>query len=814
MFRNLCTVFIRNLKKQKIYSLINIFGLAIGIAVCLTIAVFIYHELGYDAYNTKADRIYRVFVKTVMNGKSAPNAGTPSPLGPAMVRDFPEVETFTRIGHTGARVMTYHEKSFRENAIYWVDSSYFDVFTMTFLEGNSRTALVHPNTIVLTESAAKKYFGNESPVGKTLLSDDKGGYLVTGVVRDYPENSHFRCDMLGSIETYPMSHNKSWLELWFSTYIVLKPGADPVALQSKLEKAAFTYVGPQLEAVLGIRFDDFMKKGNLFGFFLQPLSSVYLQSGRTYEIDPNTQWAAVRTGDIAYVYIFGGVAGFILLIAIINFMNLTTARAERRAKEVGIRKTLGASRSGLVRQFMLESILMSGCAVVLALALLELFLPSFNALSGKQLSLNYLEHPSIIAMLVIFTIVLGVCAGMYPALVLSSFSPMRALNGHDGAQSRKSRLRNILVVLQFSISIALIISTIVIKNQLDFIQHKDLGFNKERLLIISEANNLEGRMNAFKNEALKDPHILSMTRSYRMFTTGVPGDGYLFNKKTGTDPLLFQFVKADENFLRTYQIPLASGRFFSREFPTDSMAVVVNQAALRAIGTRDVIGKELTQLGIAGKSKSYTIIGVMKDFHWESLHQSIRPLVVFLLPEKQSSKIITVRLQKDDVTGTIERLKKTWGNLTGGESFRYNFVDQDLARMYEAEEKTADIAIVVSLLAIFIACLGLFGLASFVTEQRVKEIGIRKVMGASVVEIALLLSGEFTKWVLIANAIAWPVAYYSMTAWLQNFAYRIDINVWIFIVSGVAALVIALATVSFQAVKAALANPIDSLRYE
>ncbi|HLP18508.1 MAG TPA: ABC transporter permease [Bacteroidota bacterium] len=813
MLRNHFTIFIRTLKKQKIYSLINIVGLAIGVAVCLTIFLFIQSELGYDSYNEKADRTYRIFVKSVINGTSIVNSKTAGPTGPALKRDFPEVETYARLGYYGALVFSNGPTRFREYHVYYTDSTYFDVFTMTFLEGNPKTALTRPNTIVLTETYAKKYFGNERALGRTLMVDDKTPYTVTGVMKDYPENSHFRCVALCSIVSNPIINKNIWLELWYSTYIVLKPGSDATAFEAKLEKAGAQYVAPQAEAVLGIHIQDFLKSGNSYGYFMQPLKSIYLQSARTYGIDRNTAWGDERSGDIAYVYIFGGVAAFILVIAIINFMNLATARSERRAKEVGIRKTLGSDRAGLIRQFMTESIFTSGLSVLLSLALLELFLPAFNNLAGRHLALNYIEHPLVIPALVVFAIILGALAGVYPAFVLSRFSPTRALSAHDGAHTRKSRLRNILVVVQFAISITLMICTIVIKQQLDYIQNKNLGFNKEHLLMIGSAYVLGNHLDAFKEEAMKNPQIVSISTSYRLFNSGVPGHAYFFNKKTGTNPLSMSYLEADENFIHTYQIAMKAGRFFSKSFATDSNAVVINEATLRDLGTTDVIGKQLTALSTYEGAKSYTIIGVVKDFHWESLHQGIRPLGIFLFSENRSGNVLNVRMQGSDVKGTIEFLKHTWEKFSA-EPFYSNLVDRDLQRMYDAERKIADIAIVVSLLAIFIACLGLFGLASFVTEQRVKEIGIRKVMGASVPEIVVLLSKEFTKRVLFANAIAWPVAFYCMNTWLQNFAYRISINVWIFIAAGLLALMIALATVSFQAIKAAIANPIQSLRYE
>ncbi len=814
MLKNYLLIALRNIKRDKLFSIINVVGLAVGITCFITLLAFILYEFSYDTFNRKADRIYRVYVHTDINNIESNNSKTAAPLGATLLREFPEVENYTRIGYFGAHKFRYKENIFKEWDVYTADSTYFEVFTLPILYGNPKTALVHPKSIVLTETMSKKYFGNQNPVGKSLIADDSNAFMVTGVMKDFPENSHFRCNFLVSMSTYTISQRNYWLDLWYTTYIVLKKGTDPSQIDNKMKKIVMDYVGPQGEAVLGVSLKDFFAKGNSYAFYLQPLKSIHLYSQRDYGIDLNTEWSSVDSSDIEYIYIFSAVAVFILLIAIINFMNLATARSEKRGKEVGIRKTLGSNRSRLVLQFITESVLMSFIAVLIAVFLLQIILPLFGKFVERGLSIEYFFNIYTIPALLIFILLIGTLAGSYPAFYLSSFQPSHILKSSSGKTGKKHLLRSALVILQFSISITLIIGTLIINDQLDFIRNKNLGFNKAHLLTIYNADALGTKLGAFKNELQKNPGITSITKSSVMFQTGIPGNGYLYNRNTGTDVISFQYLDVDYDFLKTYQIKLLSGRFFSKEFPSDTLAAVINEAAVKECSAKDPIGKTLKKIGLNGDDKTYTIIGVINNFNYESLHQKIRPLVLHLSKVKQPGSNLTVRVKSANLPGTIGYIKKVWNQVTNNERFGYDFLDKNLERLYVTEEKTGQITTVFSLLALFIACLGLFGLAAFITEQRTKEIGVRKVVGASVTDIVMLLSKEFTGWVVLANIIAWPVAYFVMNNWLRNFAYRINLNWTVFILAGAIALLIALATVSYQSIKAATVNPVKSLKYE
>jgi len=814
MLKNYFQIAVRNLKRDRVFSFINITGLAVGITCFITLSLYIIYEFSYDRYNKKVDQTYRVYVHSNINNIESNNSKTAAPLGAELSREFPEVINYTRIGYFGSHNFRYKDKEFKEWDIYGADSTYFEIFTLPFLYGNPKTALVHPNSIVLTEEMSKKYFGNENPVGKSFIVDDKGSYLITGVMKDFPKNSHFRCSFLLSMSTFPVSKSDYWLNLWYSTYLVLKKGTDPHAFDDKMKNVVLNKVGPQAEAILGVPIKDFFDKGNSYGFYLQPLAYIHLYSQHDYGIDLNTEWSNVDNSDIAYVYIFSAVALFILLIAIINFMNLATARSEKRSKEVGIRKTLGSSKTKLMVQFITESIFMSFLAVLVSVVMIETILPVFGRFIGKELKLDFFNNIYTVPLIILFILFVGILAGSYPAFYLSSFQPSQILKPNSGKRGKKHLLRNTLVIIQFSISITLIIGTLSIKNQLDYIQNKNLGFNKEHLVSINNADALTNQLEAFKNELLKNPNISSVTKSSVMFQSGVPGNGYLYNKQTGSDVISFQYLDVDYDFLKTYGIKLKAGRYFSKDFPSDTSAVLINEAGARECTSENPIGKTLKQIGINGEDKTYTIIGVIKDFNYESLHQMVRPLVLCLNNVRQPGSVLTVRVSSSNFKQTINYIEETWNKLTNNQRFSYNFVDQKLAQLYESEEKTGQITTVFSSLALFIACLGLFGLAAFITEQRTKEIGIRKVVGASIIEIVMILSKEFTKWVILANIIAWPVAYYIMNNWLKNFAYRVNLEWSVFVLSGAIALLIALTTVSFQTIKAAKANPVESLKYE
>ncbi len=809
---NYLKIAFRNILRNKTHSIINIAGLAVGIACCVIIMLYVGHELSYDRFYDNAECIYRVYVNSSINGQQSCNCKTAAPLGKTLVRNFPEVVTCTRIGFFGNHVIRYEDKIYRERRIYTADSNFFSVFSLPLIAGNPRSVLSRPNSIVMTQSIAYKYFGEENPVGKVVRADSGTPYMVTGVMKDFPENSSFRCDMLLSMSTYPDAENNSWLDMSYTTFVVLRRGTDPGAFQGKLKKIVDEEVGPQAETALGIPFREFMSRGNRWDLCLQPLASIYLFSQRDYGIDPNSEWGDRLRSDIGYVYMFTAVAVIILLLAIINFVNLTTARSESRLKEVGIKKTLGSDRAKLVGQFLTESTVIALLSVLISIALIESLLPFFNQLAGKNLRLEILSNAYSIPGLILFAVIVGMLAGSYPAFYLSSFGPAHLFKSTYEKRMTRRTLRSVLVVFQFTISIALIIGTLVIREQLRYVQNKDSGFKKDLLYAVINFGVPGTTLRVFEQEVLARPDVVSVTNSSIMFFPGIPGSGYLYNTRRASSTISSQYLDVDYAFLKTFSIPLLRGRFFSERFPSDTASVVINEAMVKECGAEDPVGRELLQIG--GEPKAYRIIGVVKDFHYQSLHERIKPLALFLSPVTQAASIVTVRIAPGNVRETTAYIDRTWKKVTGGEDIFASFVRQDLERLYKSDERAGTVAAVFSGLAIFIACLGLFGLASFVTEQRTKEIGIRKVLGASVAEIVALLSKEFVKWVLVANVVAWPAAYYIMNNWLKSFAYRADMSPWVFIAAGILALAVAILTVSSFTIKAATANPSDSLRYE
>jgi putative ABC transport system permease protein len=811
MIRNYFLIAVRNIIRDKVFSAINIVGLAVGITCFLALFLFVQDELTFDQRESAVDpgQIYRAYVKIAVNGTEETNSKTAQALGPTLQQNYPEVESYTRIGYFGPRAFKYNDKLFRSGSVYAVDSTFFNIFALQFIEGNPASALVEPNSMVLTETAAKRIFGNENPVGKLLPTESGQNFKVTALVKDFSRKSQFHCDYLESLSTYKV--NETWLDNSFTTYLVLQPGTDAAAFEKKLQQVVVNNIGPEIQKLLGVSIDQFFGKGAAYSLHLQPFSSIYLHSQRDYGISLNTEWRDMRSSDIAYTYMFSAIALFILILAVINFMNLSTAKSARRAREVGVRKTFGSARSLLIFQFIGEAILTSSIAMLLAVSLLTLVLPYFNNLLEKDLSLLIINQYWTAPILIGFSILVGVLAGSYPAFYLSSFVPAKVLKG-DSQASRKSMLRNGLVIFQFGISICLLIGTFVIKEQLNFIQNKNLGFNKEHLLSITNVNLLGDHLETFREELLNNANIVSATHTSHMFTTGIPGNGYLFNKKTGSDPTLCQFAVVDYDFLKTFQVDLKQGRFFSKDFPADVDAVVVNEAAVASFSTDDVIGKELVSLDARDKGHAYKIIGVIGDFNYESLHTKVRPLVFHLHRAEHPANILTVRLASGDMSNTIRYISDKWKQIAPSEAMNYNFLDATLARLYVAEQKTNVASLIFSSVAIFIACIGLFGLAAFVAEQRTKEIGIRKVLGATSRQVVLLLSREFAVWVLISNLIAWPVAWYVMKGWLEDFAFHTEMSLSYFLIAGTITFLIAAIAVGFHAVKAAQTNPAASMK--
>lgn len=804
---------IRNLVKGKLFTLINITGLAIGMTCFTVLALFVIDELNFDRFHEKSDYIYRVYTSMLINGEEETNSKMGAPMGPALLRDFPEVINFTRMGQFVDPIFRYKDKRFKEWSVFGVDPGFFDIFTLNMIKGDKATALDLPNSIVLTESMAQKYFGAEEPMGKTLTSENNDSYIVTAVIEDFSKNSHFGGDFLIPFANDPKIFKNDWLTLEYTTYILLQENADPQQVEQNLDSVVDTYITPEVEKLLGASIQQFYADGNRYDIRMQPLGSIYLRSKRDYGIDMNTEWGEFKSGDIAYVYLFSTVAIFILLIAVLNFINLSTARSEKRSKEVGIRKTIGAGRIDIIIQFMLESLMISAISALVSLVLSELLLPFFNQLTGKELSLQLFNHPSTLLIVLAGILLIGVLNGAYPAFFLSSFRPIQVLKAGSGRSNRKSILRSVLVVFQFSISITLLIGTLLIKNQVDFMSNKNLGFNKEQLITVYDADVDKKTQHAVKQEFLKNPHIKSATFSSEMFRNGIPANAYFFENSVKHAPILSQYVNVDYDFLNTYEIKLKKGRFFNKNFSADDRTIVINEAFVRNHALVDPIGKTMERIAEGKVLDKYRIIGIIKDFNYKSLHRNIRPLVLHL-SHRNINQILTLRLGHEDMSHTFSYMKDTWTQITGNEHFNYRFSDTNLEQLYENERKVQVTTGLFSCLAIFVACLGLYGNAVFITEQKTKEVGIRKALGASVMEISLQISKQFSKWVIIANLIAWPITYLLINHWLQDFAYRIEIKLNVFILAGLVSLFIALLTVSYQTIKISLSNPVDALKYE
>ena len=816
MFKNYLKIAFRNLSKNKLYSFINIAGLAIGMACAILIFKWVQNELGYDRFIKNADSVYRLNWEYRWNGNEGVGPTTPPPLAAKLVEEVPEVVAAVRVYAVAPMVVRYGDKFFNEDRIFGADSSFFDLFNFKLLEGNPATALSSPNSVILTESEAKKYFGEESPVGKIITIGDKhweinklydNVFRVTGIIQDPPKNSHVQFALLTSMTSYPSVSFFNWSWIWMQvvTYAKVKDNSSIPAIESKLKEIVAKYAPAAFHRV-GFSYDDLIKNGGKWNFVFQPLEDIYL--GSTQIGNP-----LGPIGNRSYVYAFSLIAVFILLIACINFMNLSTARSEKRAREVGVRKTLGSSRKSLFLQFMLESIVYSSLALPVALFFVELLITPFNNLTGKSMDINLLAPSCQIPLLVLLTLFVGFVSGSYPGLYLSSFLPVHMLKAGTRTASGGKFFRNILTVLQFAISIGLIVCTFLVHKQMDFIKNADLGFDKENIVVVSNVNNpLGSQLEAFKEKVKTYSRVIDASVS-----TGIPpnfgfGDYYKIPGR-GNEQLMLVSYTTDEDFLKTMGVRLKEGRGFLKDHPTDAESVIMNETAVKQFGINDPIGKTINY----PSKGDYTIIGVMKDFNFMDLHSPILPFALFDSRSNSyqiPSSFVIVRLKGNDLAADISLLESTWRSFTNKTPFEYSFLDQNLAQQYTSERNLARTFLIFSFLAIFIACLGLLGLSAFVTEQRTKEIGIRKVLGASIPEIVALLSRESAKWVLIANVIAWPAAYYTMDRWLQNFAYKTSDGVWIFVISGGAALLIALLTVSFHAIKAAMANPVESLRYE
>ena len=808
MFKNYLKTTFRSLLKSKFYTLINITGLAAGLATCLLIFLYVTDELSYDKYNVNADRIYRVNNEVKFGGNHFDMAIAPAMQGPAMVREFPQVEQYTRLRWHASFLIKKGNENIQEERVGYADSTLFDVFTLPVIAGNPKTALTEPHSIVITEKIAKKYFNTtDNVVGKTLIINDTSNYKVTAVIKDIPAQSHFNFDIFLPMREDAASRDDNWLSENWNTYVLLKKNADVKQVEAQLNPMMERHTGPILKSVINQSMDEFKKNGSFIRASLTPLTDIHLHSNKIAEIGAN--------GNAQFVYIFSAIALLILLIACVNFMNLSTARSSNRAKEVGVRKVLGSLKKNLIQQFLTESLVISFIALIFAILIASLLLPYFNQLAGKAIHVSGLIQPSMLLSLIGLMLIVGLLAGSYPAFFLSSFKPIEVLKGKLAGGFKRSWLRDSLVVFQFVISIILIFGTVVIYNQLNYIHNKDIGFDRNQVLVIQHTDALREQATVFKNELLQVSGVKDATMS-----------GYLpvnFNRSNDvffTSPALdqssaisMQNWTVDEAYIPTLDINILQGRDFSKEFRTDSTAIILNEAAAKFLGNKDLLNKKLYEVkDIQTKALTeYHIIGIIKNFNFSSLRDVITPLA---LKFGQNNGDISVRISSSNITAVADQIKNKWKSMAPAQPFDYSFMDEDFSKLYTTEQRTGQIFITFAVLAILIACLGLFGLVTYAAEQKIKEIGIRKVLGANIVTIVLIMLKDFMKLVLIASLIGFPIAWWAMSKWLQDFAYRTNIAWWIFLLAAIITVFIALFTISFQSIKAAIANPVKSLRTE
>ncbi len=810
MIKSYLTIAIRNLKKYKAYSFINIIGLAIGLACSILIMLYVVDELSYDQFHEKKDRTFRVTREWFnTDGTSSLHlARVAPPIGPLLKHDFPDlVVDVVRVLSDYSTLLKVGDKNFVEDKFFWAEENIFKIFSFEMIEGDPNTALKDPKSVVLTESSAKKLFGSTDVLGKYIRYEDEGDLKVTGIVKDVPRNSHFKFDFLGSFVTLvnllpANTLTTNWGSNNYLTYVLLPSEVPGEVLSEKFPDFLDRHLTQFIETITGQPPVNKPSKTNKL--HLQKLTDIHLHSHLTTELEEN--------GDISNVILFSAIAFFILFIACINFMNLATARSARRFKEIGMRKVLGAARNQLIKQFLGESVIISFIALIIAVTIVELSLSPFNNFIHKELELNLLNNPVVLFSIITLTILVGVISGSYPAFHLSSFSPIRALKGGKDTSGR-SLFRSSLVVVQFVISIGLIISMGIVWDQMDYIKNQKLGLNKDQIIILSTDARMRENIDDVKNRLKQNSSILKVASSdlvpSDMLINSLGGQIYDEGKPA---PVGFRLamVRMDDDFLDTYEIPILAGRNFSKDFATDdSAAFILNEAAITQLGwnLQDAVGKQLIYGGREGK-----VVGVVQNFNFESLHNSIVPMI--LLNQNLAGLQMSVKIRSENIQSTIEFLKDMWAEYRPDYPFEFSFLDDEFASLYEAEQKLGDIFGLFSMLAIFIACLGLLGLTSFTAEQKTKEIGIRKVLGATTSGIVLMFSKEFLKLIVIANIIAWPLTYYLMNIWLEDFAYRISIQPSTFIISGFIALGITILTVSYQAIKVAMSNPVKSLRYE
>jgi len=807
MLRNYFKIAVRNLLKHKFYSSLNILGLGIGITGFLFILLYTQEELSYDQYHEHAGNIVRIDFHGKLGENAFVGATNASPVGPTLVADFPEVESFCRFRDRGSFLVKYENNHYKEENIIYADSTFFHFFSIPLLEGEKKEALTQPNSIVLSRKMATKYFGNQEALGKSLLLDNEELMKVTGIMEEIPSNTHFYFDFLISLSSLDESRDNNWGNFNMNTYVLLKDGVNLDNFEKKIQITFRKGFEPVLLEYVGTTWEDFMSAGNYAFYEVTPLKDIHLRSDKGNELAANS--------DIQYVYIFGLIGLFILLIAGINFVNLTTAQSMNRAKEVGVRKVVGAAKGNLIAQFLSESVIVSLVSLILACVLLHLLLPGFNELSAKEFDRFDFYSPFFVSVALGIALITGLLSGIYPAIYLSGFKPVKVLKGRLLGQKNKSLFRNALVVFQFFITTVLIIGTIVVFQQLRFMQNKKLGYDREHVLILNDAYALGDQTEAFKKRIQDHPAVkyASVTGFLPVFSNRNTSSFFKGKNPSQENAILLSNWYVDFDYLKTMGMEILKGRDFDGNLATDSSAIIINEELARQLNYEDPIGKFMS-----GRSNDdinelefYNIIGVVKNFHYASLREHIDPLALFI---GRSRGAMSLRLETSDVASFTKDLQKAWNEMAPGQPFSYQFMDERFSRMYESEEHLSKIVAVFSFLAIFIACMGLLGLATFIAQQRTKEIGIRKVLGASIPNLVYLLCKDFGILILMAFFLAAPIAWYLMDSWLSDYTYAVSIGYDVFLLAGVLILSLAVLSIIYQASRVAVVNPVDTLKWE
>ncbi len=803
MWKNYLNVVLRGIWKYRAYSAINILGLAIGVACSLMILLYVQHELSYDRYHSNADRIYRVTLNGVLGGNEVDVAVTPYPMAAALENEYPQVERAGRLRSAFSEsLVELGDISYQESGLFFADPQILEIFDFDFISGDPDTALDEPNTMLITEEMANKYFGEINVLGRTLTVNEDTDVEITGVIREIPDNSHFHPDFMVSYSSDPNHDSTFWVSNNMMTYVLLRDGSDPDEFAAGIQDLVGKYVAPQIEEMMGVDFEEFFAEGGRYAYGIQPLTDIHLYSNKEAEFEQN--------GSATYVYTFMALALFIMLLACINFMNLSTARSANRAREIGVRKVLGSHRQQLLVQFLSESVFISFLALLIALPAIYFLMPAFNGLTEKELSLDILFSAQAMTLLVFFIFIVGLLSGSYPALFLSQFHPQEVLKGKFSGGSGSVWFRRTLVVFQFAIAVALIAATLIVYNQLEYMRSKDLGFDQEQLLLVHRANALGDDLDPFLDRVKQLPGVVNASSSIQVPGETMSSNVYYIESGPANDSKIIWFMGVNYDFIETMGINMVEGRSFREDFGSEERAYILNERAVREFGITDPLSERIVEPDNDGLM-SGPIIGVMEDFHFESLHLEIRPLILRI---DDFSRYINVRLAGNNIPETIADLENSWNASTNDQPFEYSFLDEDLQQLYVSDRKMGSIFTGFAILAIIIACLGLYGLSWYTTEQRTKEIGIRKTLGAPVSRIVMLLSREFMMLVLVSMAIAVPVAWYGMTLWLQLFSYRVDISPLAFLAAGLLAALIAFVTISYQSARAALTNPVLTLRDE